>query len=661
MSFRIALRRGFPWVLLALTLVLIVRLLIATSAAGPDAPVHTHVDGIMFVGHVWNLQHGQLAGRDYVSTYGPLAQALASLGASLHRDGDVRSSAPLVFLTFRLAALAALTVWLALLPAARPAKIAAALLLLTLFAVPRHFATLRPWLASIALVLVARALATDGLRRVVLALAAALGLLVTQLVTPDFAIYAAVALVAAALAFRLLPGERPPSGSLAVVAITLATWVAGNLLLWVLFGVTARGPEATWLDYPRGLLELIRTYSWAVGRSVAGGDAELVRLGAFLAATFGWTLWRIRRLPAHERFLPLLLAAFALLSLRGGMVRSGAGHVALALTGTLALWLVLAPGPGSLRRRSGLVWAALGLAAWLVWPDPAARRVPQQLSAALSPSATRTWASLRTVSASVAQMPGELRRVLATEAGEAPVFPYPVENELGPYFGRPLLTPTHQAYAAHDVELQRRVVAALRASMPPPEVVFTLSGVWGIDLAANRVAARTSGIFEYLLHAYRWQPEQVDHGRFRLTPAPWRDLPWRRLTLAEEASPEGRGASNGAARSLRLSAPATCRVVALDVQLDYPSTHILGWLVHVRVGFLSRGVEVASSRLVPLRLDAPFRVLVPIVGDDQIPQLFRETLPAAGTEIDEIRLAPLPGDWLGFPPRAVAVLDAECL
>ena len=654
--------RVLGWLALVLVLVVGLRLLVLSSAVGPDGALHRHVDGVMFVGHVWNAAFGEIAGRDYVSTYGPLAQWIAAEAAGLRTDGDIRSSAPLALLGLRVAAFLVFALWLAVLPGGGAPRTAAGLGLLLLFAAPRQHPTLRVGLALLAVTCSARSSEAGGrVRRWTLAAAGGLALLATQLVTPDFAVYGAVALAAAVFADRWLPPRRDEAGGrrrfAQSVSATLATWIGANLLLWIGFAVTSRRAGAGWLDYPRESIRMIRTYAWAVGRPFSESGTELAGLAAFALATAWCAVAAARRSAPERRAHWLALALLGLFAIKGGLVRSGSGHVALALTATLAVWTALLP-----RRSQGariwLVWSAVGLLAWSVWPDPASRQSLRQAGRALGSSLAPAWNSLTSVPASEAGLPRRLRDLDRAEGGDAPLYAYPFENQLGPYFGRRLVTPTHQAYAAHDAEMQRMVVDRLRAEPLAPEVVLSLGGLAGADPSPQRNATRASVIFEYLLGAYRWAPRIVDGGSLRLMPATPRELAWRRLELRSRPAQGSEGEPE--VRSYDLAEPNDCRVVALELTIDYPFWRTFGWPGRLEASFRERGREVASTRVVPLALGEPFRALAVLVPVLEFPGLFDEPPSATPVAIDQIRLAARDPGGLGVRPKRFELTGAEC-
>jgi len=655
--------RVLGWVALAFVLVAGVRILVLTAAVAPDGALHRHVDGVMFVGHVWNAAFGEIAGRDYVSTYGPLAQWIAAKTARARQDGDIRSSAPLALLGLRLVSFLTFAVWLSALPGASPWRTVGGLSLLLLFSVPRHHPTLRVALALLAVTLSVRSSGAQGrLRRWILAASGGLVLLATQLVTPDFALYAVAALLTAVLTSRWLPGGR---GDLAesqslreTTGVALAAWGVANVALWTWFGATSQRPSSSWLDYPRETIEMIRTYSWAVGRPFSESGIELAGLAVLAVATTWCAAARASRSKADDgRHLWLALALLALFAIKGGLVRSGSGHVALALTAMLALLTALLP-----RRAQGarqwVIWIALISLAWSVWPDPASRQSLKHARRALAEPLGPAWRSLTTVTATDAGLPRQLRDLERREGSLAPIYAYPFENQLGPFFERRLVTPTHQAYAAHDAAMQQRVVARLDAEPQPPEVFFSLGGLAGSDPSPQRNATRASTIFEYLLEAYRWDPRIVDSGTFRLIPAARRRLGWRPLGPRLRPSDAA-----GAAQELRiyeLASISNCRVVALELSIEYPWWRPLGWPGRLDASFRARGREVASTRIVPLALGQPFRAIAVLVPSAEFPGLFDEPASSAALAIDEIRLEPQVTGGLGVRPRSIQLVRAEC-
>ena len=101
-------------------------------------------DPVAWEGHAWALEFDQIAGRDFLSTYGRGAQLLSWTAVQLHEAGDFLSSPPRILFVFCLLATLLLGFFVHLAVRRSTASVVLAPLLFSGFGLPWHYAVMRP-------------------------------------------------------------------------------------------------------------------------------------------------------------------------------------------------------------------------------------------------------------------------------------------------------------------------------------------------------------------------------------------------------------------------------------------------------------------------------------------------------------------------------------
>ncbi len=145
------------------------------------------------------LQQGQVSGRDFIYTYGPLSQALAGLAALFTASGSALDAYPSILLAFRLAGIALLAVILAVIKpvtAWYAAFIYAVVLLLNWFSpnapVALLFAFRSLFLLACGIMLGLAATRRTLRGRIALSVATGLLAVIAQLITVELGMYAVI-------------------------------------------------------------------------------------------------------------------------------------------------------------------------------------------------------------------------------------------------------------------------------------------------------------------------------------------------------------------------------------------------------------------------------------------------------------------------------------
>jgi hypothetical protein len=452
-----------------------------------------------------HLRHHQVAGRDFIFTYGPLTQFVNALGLIVP-PGDTASLVR--FSAVASCVLVMLSVWGLLAATGAPLKWRAFFYLLWPCFWPPHLGVLnvKPMLGLLFVVVCGRLAAGP--------------------ITAKPRLWAASAVAAWALAAPLLVFVTFDMGVLAAMALVLT---AAVILLTTLF---VREPFAASTRHRVAVLggatlagaglvvagcrlvpgwEAFFTDSWEV---VLGYNATMARgcspdWLAALAATAGATivllLYVVLRLrtpfaaaaPERARLYALLAGCcFALAWLRAGLTRSDAHHLQQALGPALFVLGCLLPCWWRAARLPfypliPLLCLPLLLLSPLGFPANVALMTGNRLR-------TLTLPDLRPARLQI-RHPGVRKAVAAAEAlpGEA-LYVWPCETVVNVLSGKRNPAYTLQSYAAHTERLQQMTIERLAAQPDLPALVFADSIL--IDNVEH--LTRTPLIYRYLLEHY---------------------------------------------------------------------------------------------------------------------------------------------------------------
>jgi hypothetical protein len=525
------------------------------------------LDGSWIIGLPASLASGEIAGRDFVFTYGPLFQLVHGLGL-LIPPGDAAS-----VLRFNYAIevlLGVLGLWFVLrLTNAPLAWRAAAYLLWICWSVPFTLGGggLKPmgglfWVAAGGYVLATPA---DIRARV----SSLRSILTWALATPILILYAFdvglitfLALIFAVAIVWLSAKSVSAANALALQRHALRC-AAAALVTFILF-LGALFLTKSWRYYLYDSWELASGYTLTMAMPI--GRKALVILVAAACVTGLLVLLTCRRLriswregrDASRRGVALIAAAcFCLLWLRSGLSRSEAGHVVGALLPFIFLFSIFLP---CCLRGEGLRHTWLAVAAsicFLILPH--AFLGLDGLRAAISPS--QTWIprlrAIRHLDVEGARLEvgeqtiSEASAVARTLPGDS-LYVWPYEVVVNALTGKRMVNYTLQSYAATTSRLEQATVARLEATPNLPVLLMIelgpFDGVQGLT--------RTSPIFRFLLEHYelaerhrgflvlksrgqnggRWQEQKLLVGDRSFTPSAGGD---HSLTIDLSSDPAG--------------------------------------------------------------------------------------------------------------------------
>jgi len=590
-------------------------------------------DAVAWEGQAWSLECGQIAGRDFVSTYGALSQLLARVAVRLHEDDDFLSSPPRIDAMFRWTGILCASLVLCFWNFERASQAALAGALWWSLGLPWDYAAMRPAAACLALLGAERLLRSHPLQNPWAGLLAGAICLAPAALTPDVSVFLVGAVVALAGlrqigTFAAALQVRNYLPALLASGLVAIGFLLSLVLVELAFSVTGTTGDGRLGDFGGQTWRMMSTYSMTVGkvwdeRSGTGWGAA-----GFVLATLAATALAARRSVPGDRARWLAVGLFSLTGLTGALIRSDPGHVALGLT-PAALALGLAT-PTSFLRRNALGWCLALAVALASWPTVGPSLALPRFAALVTTSPSAAWEELRRGAAPEAPFPSSVLR--AASASRGPIFPFPWQNHLGPASGRCLAQRFDQTYKAHDLELQRLQVRSLQLA----PAGLSVWARFGHRMDQVQDVSRSPVVVEHLLEHYEESAADEPNRpwlelRRRETP---RRLPWRRLPIT-------RAAETGATISYRLADPASCGLLRLGLRFDYEASviGIKSQRVVVRLGYA--GEATLTSVLVPLTKDGRFDTWLET----------RPGLSSRGLVEDPIRLAPLEFDEIAFEPE----------
>ena len=406
-------------------------------------------------------------------------------------------------------------------------------------------------------------------------------------------------------------------------------------------GVPLLGPAKIAAELMRGYNPTHST-TWQVAPAATGALAALV------AATLALGWLRARRSPeARREVVPLALAALA--SLPTTVIRSDFNHVSLACVPLVVLFcrLIL---PSAGRRVRAAVAGALAILALVAQSN----RVPDDQEARLFPRALPArFLELRELDLARRNVPVPPALRFGDPATDLFVFPH--ATPLGLVAGRRLAQTFVQAYQATSSRLDAFAAARLLEGSG-------LEALVAEDGALDEVQAmtRNPAIFETLWRRFRLVASDRDLGSvvasafgpqllLRRSPAV-REIPQRVLFQPTDA--------RSAASSLALTAPASCSLLRVAFELDYPWWANLArkaaWRLEIRDG----AETIVSARVVSLDAQR-FETLISLLPSSETAAIFRGDAPRR--TFDRLDIVSADRSLFAVQPRFVHLAAVDCL
>lgn len=631
------------------------------NLGGLDRNYPVAVDASWMMGLTDAWRHGEVSGRDLYSTYGLLFQLLGGLSDRLHQPpGSPFDSVLLFGLVLNAVSLLAFGGVLLALGRLSPKGIAAlygAFLLLSVY---------QPVLVRLLVALLAALWAARGLesasprRRRLAAVGAGVVAMAAQLLSFEVGPYAilTVAGVAALLAllawrgFRPAQGELlPPRAYLETAALAAGTYAALNVLLALLFW--ASGPAGLgFFDYHRAMLAISGGYSYAQALPWVMAPVPTAVWLAVLLYTGGFLVVMRRRFAAAD--LPVLatLALFSLLLLKSAVVRADLGHIALGSAPALLLFLLLGRDWVG-RRRAPVLWAVLLALLVTSWPFTSFHKLQAWIPLVeRTAHPGRELAELRSF-AGARLLPRPPALAAADPHRRLMVFPY--QNYWALVSGHRQFAPIIQLYQANRRRLEQLYVERMERHRDEFQILYSFDGLTAHQFEDVQQVTRNPLVFEHIARAYQpvaGQPD--DPGYLLLEPrAMPRELPIRSLPFRRQAA--------AGYDQVTLDQPASCALVKLALELDYPFLMPLGRAAQIEVEVHAGDRVVLRRGLFAIEGQKEFDTYLSLIEPERFREIWTGPPGVPGKVFDRITFHPRDGTLFAFRPNSVTVKNVACV
>lgn len=602
------------------------------------------------------LLQGVISGRDYYFTYGPLGQAIVSVGAILRPNVEIIDRLPLLLVGFHILTILLIVTILACIPFANWRT--SLVTLVVLFAVVDFNLSTRPLISTLSVVLIARALSTHSsyTRNLLCFLVGTLAL-IGQLVTFEIGpliMIVSISLIIVVLLLRTIGNITEPSiltvnQSLRAMAILTSTYLIGNLLVSVLFKLSS--PEVIGLfDYQYYNFELANSYSHTMVTPWVLDTTFAVVISLMLIYIISIIVISFKSISANRQYLYIGLGGLAALQLKSALIRNDLGHVVLAITPLIILFLLVTY--ESQAQKSFRVIGILLTLALIAAPPWAGEWIKSSVNSVTNLSIIRERLHMvRTFEVSPSEIASdELIQVLDAQSY---ILNFPYENIIAVALKQKNISPIIQAYSAHNTMLQQYYINQVEKVKNQTEVIYCTNSVL-IDGVEH--ITRSPLIFDYLLRNFELKNNQLHlNGCVVLKPRQKPiDLP---LTINNFET-----IKNDEFQRLVLSNTTDCTLVRIKMSIDYPPTIILGRAAPVEVQVMHDTVQVALQRIIPIEVGEDFETYVYLKPTSTSYKLF-EPLGRAdyAEQIDSLIFKSVPFGPLEVQPRDVIVKEIGCV
>jgi hypothetical protein len=612
------------------------------------------LEGSSLLGLATAMQQGDLSGRDFQSIYGPAAQVLAWICTTLTSSQSPLDALGLMIFAF--CAASAVLMAAVLLLCDRVSWQAAVVfygfsIFLNLF---YDVFDLRTVLLLLNVAFAYRVVAAETLsRRAIWAAAAGLLCFVSQLVTFDLGMYAAIAIVSTLIAGLVMARNNELLHS---AGTFVATFAMLNVALVAFFKLTSSG-YALVFDYPNYAFEMLRGSRHALGvlwQLPIVQTAALVVASLYVLVLCGMTMWRSHPLDAS---LSSGLAVAALLWVMTGFVQSDSTHIAAAFTPMVVVLSFGFPRDWSVPKEP-VVWVIIATAVILAWPKSSIS-APTSLMKVVrgEVGAVESLRDLQTATRPLEEaVKATLGRPDLVDRRGVPLLAFPYDTYIVPGVRRPVFAPVLETYGVstpyledyYVKALQRRRQAGLEILYGPDRTDDPLTG--GVQ-----AITRTPNVFEYIYKNFALVSQDVQtDGHYLLAPVD-EPLPVRIEPLNFSRMPESLGSG-----MLKLKTPSTCGLIRVEMQLGYTRRSRFLRLSGINV-YLSDGDQrVWQGSIRALEANQKFVTYISPLEPSVFHTVFGRE-PVRGVRWDKLEYRSAPADVLGARATQVEISGLECL
>ena len=626
-------------------------LIILARSQTPRDPAS--LEGSSLVGLAAAMQQGALSGRDFQSMYGPAAQVLAWISTSVMYSRSPLDGLGLMVFAFCAASAVLMAAVLLLCDRVswqHAAVFYALALFLNLF---QGIFDVRIVLLLLNVVFAHRVIVAERPSQRTL-WAAGTGVLcfVSQLVTFDVGIYAAIAVVCTLIAGVVLIRNIE---LLHAAGTFVAVFAALNVALVAFFKLTSVGHTLVF-DYHNYAFEMLRGSHNTLGVLWQLPLAQTVALVIVSFYVLAMCVLTILRFGSLDGPLFAGLAVAAVLWVMTGLVRSDIAHIAVAFAPIVVILSFVFPRDWSVPKEAG-VWVVFAVAVILAWPMSSIS-APADLMKVVrgEVGAGDTFRDLHTARRPLDET---LKASLATsdlDRRNVPLLSFPYDAHIAPGVRRPLFAPVLETHGVSTPyledyylkALQRRRTAGLEILYGPDRTEDPLTG--GVQ-----AITRTPNVFEYIYRNFTLATADVHtDGHYLLVPLDEpQPVPVERLKFSKMQDSLGSG-------MVKLQTPSTCGLIRVEIELGYTRRSRFLRLGGVDVSINNGDQRVWQGSIRALEPNQRFVTYISPLEEGVFHKVFgREVV--HGVRWDKLEYRSATTDMLGAKATRVEIFDLECL
>ncbi len=627
---------------------------------------HFGLDASWFVELGYQLDEGNLLGRDIFFTYGPLAQLISWAGYKL-QGGNVLSGFSVGLLLFD--ALGLVLLYFVVCLVDDLAWHDAVVIYVLMYLLNAYYA--RPMLILLCCVVLLRALAAKRQWRYMWAGATGLLCFASQLISMDVGVLALLTcagvlslwLIVSVLfrarisVFRIV---EAPIEYAKVAAIVVGCYLILYGLLEIYFRLSS--PDYRWFDYWRYGVKTLSRYGYAMALDWMYGYPGGAALTAVLLAVAVFCLFivvgkfsegiRGGNLSMGYVFSGLLIAS--IISFKSALTRSDIGHV---LNSILALMFLFSLSLTTIRQSPKALMAGVVLLMLVltVWPVNGADSIRIWIDLLIrQQSLVVKWRDIRAMRINSSEIvPDGLDGALDLNKR---LVSFPYNNALVLALNGYSFPPVLQTYAAFDTRLQDMYVKKLADHAKDVEVVFGVDGVNSASLDGVQNVARVPIIFEYLAENFALKTPESFGGYLVLHPR-GQPLPFRESRVEYDVAQVSE-------IGLDITFPGSleCDLLELQLEINYPVFTVLGRPNDLVVQAKNQSQVIYDGRLVAIETGAPFSTFLYLGPPQNFGYLFSSDRSGAPTVyFDKLMLFTGPTSLFDVQPSKLKVDDVICI
>lgn len=563
------------------------------------------------------LHHGQLAGRDFFFTYGPLSQLILSIPRFLFQSSTVLNSAPYLVVGTFIVAITLLNINILALPQIDWRGSLAIMLIFGSFAGLLNLKAI--YGVSTVILLTYTFTAQTFKRRTLLACGVALFIFIGQLFSFDVGLYSFGLIFGFALLtiiFLLLKRYIHSvtidiREVLRLMSISIGLLLVLNIATSLIFKLTSQNYKG-FFDYQYYSFQIAKSYNYVMGSFWEPDITFTLLIFAIAGYSIVTYLLRIKELSSFELYCYAGLIGLSFVSWKSAVVRSDNIHVVSAVLPLFFLFLVLG---FSSQKRYPLHLPAIVLYVMIAvtWPYPTRHTLEYIAQTIVEDNLLARFKQSLAFEADVAQIvPPDLEKTLKPDSL---ILNYPHENIMSVALDRANLTPFLQPYAATDNQLQEKYVELITPVKQQTEVIYCADSPM-IDNVMD--LARSPRIFDYLLSEFQLKESEPHNGCVVLEPRE-RSKTFDFKPIAFTQNQDGSG------WRVQFEQPTACTMLRANIEVHYPSWSILGRPTPLTLNLEAAEYQYASRQVVPLDTGHPFWTNIYLVDYRDTYRLFDDT------------------------------------